>query len=187
MEDLDIVIQRRNGVYFAGIPAIGLYARADTSVRRSTGSKTENGSSSPALRSRHHDDFKPRAPVRPVFDDFRSIAGFAIKTGLFVCLVAGAVIFTTYATASSIERVMDRIHATVQHYASIGGREFWSKARLEIARAAAPDNDLTEPEKRKLIVDLETLSARWRPFINAIISPEPAKPPDRGANSGNQQ
>ena len=92
---------------------------------------------------------------------------FAIKTCIVAVIVTACTVFAADWVIGSAEESFSRSVKSVQQI-SIGGREFWARLEKELDRAASPASDLPPERKEKLVNNVRTISARWRPLIDAL-------------------
>ena len=92
---------------------------------------------------------------------------FAIKTCIVAVVVTACAVFAADWVIGSAEESFARSVRSIQQ-TSIGGRKFWTRLEAELDRAAAPASDLPPERKQKLINNVRTLAARWRPLIDAL-------------------
>jgi hypothetical protein len=87
---------------------------------------------------------------------------FAVKTCIVAIVISGCTIFVADWVIGSLQDSVRELR--------IGGRQFWSKIENELDHAAAPSSDLSPEKKQRLLNDVRTIAARWRPFIDAVRS-----------------
>jgi len=107
------------------------------------------------------------------------VGQFAIKA----CIVAAVISISTMfvanwiidtaefairRTANDLRSQFQDLRSQYQGGGSIGGRPFWTAVEHEIEQAASPERDLPPEKKQKLLDELHTIGARWRPFIDAL-------------------
>lgn len=92
---------------------------------------------------------------------------FFIKACIAGFIVTACVVFSADWIIESIEHSVARTISSLQPGA-VGGRRFWSKLEEELDRAAAPGSDLSAEKKEKLINNIRTIAARWRPLFEAL-------------------
>ena len=88
-----------------------------------------------------------------------TVQQFAIKTCIVAVVISACTIF-----------VSDWLIQDVKESLALprGGPVFWAKLERALDRAAGPREDLPPEKKQKLINDVRTIVARWRPFLDAI-------------------
>lgn len=107
------------------------------------------------------------------------VTPFIIKTCVVAAVVTACTIFVTDWIIGSVEESFARSFANVQQVVSsvqetsIGGRKFWARVEEELDRAASPASDLPPERKQKLINNVRTIVARWRPVIDALQEDRP--------------
>ena len=87
-----------------------------------------------------------------------NIIQFAIKTCIVAFVISGCTIFVANWVIGNVR----------DSFRELGGRQFWTKIENELHRAAAPSSDLSPENKQRLLNDVRTIAARWRPFIEAL-------------------
>jgi hypothetical protein len=103
-----------------------------------------------------------------------TVAPFIIKTCVVAAVVTACTIFAADWIIGSAEESFGRSFKTVQQAVrsvqetSIGGRKFWARLEEELDSAASPAADLPPERKQKLINNVRTIAARWRPVIEAL-------------------
>jgi hypothetical protein len=153
IDDLEIVIRRRNGHYLARIPQIGLYA---------TGDSLPNAVA--ALDDKKHALKEELIKANALDDVIVSPPGqrrVLPALLLFAAKAAVVLVAILYAVAYS-ERAFER---QVDQLRKVGGASFWSGLEQNIARAAAPGGDLPEAKKQELLANIHVIVERWRPFV----------------------
>ena len=182
IENLDIVIQKKGEVFFAGIPQIELYAKADSAQA----ALAELEKKKLVLYADIGDDdfhvgtdAQQRPTSRSLPAPSSGLWQFFVKTAVVIGILVGALTLGGLTVASKVQQSVERTQAKL----SIGGRQFWTKVEEGIARAADPKSDLPEPLKAKLLADIRIIVARWQPFAAELakFAPEPPK-----SNSNNQ-
>jgi hypothetical protein len=96
------------------------------------------------------------APRRP-----GSIAQFALKAIIAAIVVCAATLFLA-------NTLLDRIETGINSV-KIGGPAFWGKIERELARAADPSSDLPPEQRERILNNLKTVVARWKPFVDVIV------------------
>lgn len=108
------------------------------------------------------------------------VGTFLIKTLIIVVAIGALLTYIDSLVESRLGAIETRIILMRQSVGPIGGRAFWSEVERKLDDLADPTNDLSVEKKQKIIRNIRTLSARWRPFIDAAIVPEP-----KSGQSGN--
>lgn len=173
LDELDLVIRRQNGKVIAGIPQLGLFARADdinAAIAALDAKKTafvadlkeagELDMLELEIRSVPKHDV---ATIRPA----GNLGQFALKTVIVVCCLVGALAISGVLIASKVERSVENTVAQIKSV-KIGGSQFWTKLEGELDRMAQPGSDLPEAKKQKLLTDIRVIAAKWRPFVVEI-------------------
>jgi len=178
IENLDVIIQKKGNVFFAGIPQIALYAKADSAQA----ALAELEKKKLVLYADIGDeDFHVGTDARPptashpspVPSSSAGLLQFFVKTAVVIGILVGALTLGGLTVASKVQQSVERTQAKL----SIGGRQFWMKLEEGIARAADPKSDLPEPLKAKLLADIRIIVARWQPFVAELakLAHEPPK------------
>jgi hypothetical protein len=164
IENLDVVIQKKGEVFFAGIPQIELYAKADSAQA----ALAELEKKKLVLYADIGDDdfhvsadAQQRPALHPASAPSPGLWQFFVKTTVVIAILVGALTLGGLTVVSKVQQSVERTQAKL----SIGGRQFWTKVEEGIARAADPKSDLPEPLKAKLLADIRTIVARWQPFL----------------------
>jgi len=108
---------------------------------------------------------------------FGDIAQFAVKTCIVAIVISASTIFVANWIMESLETsatrglraLREEIRAEFQK-TPIGGPRFWGKVEQELDRAADPASDLPPDKKQKLVNDVRVITARWRPFVDAVTT-----------------
>jgi hypothetical protein len=161
LDDLDMVIRRRNGRYLAKIPQVGLYAAADSlpnalaALEVKKQSLLEELTAADALGEIHAVSDTPtgRMQVLP------ALGVFAAKGAIVVVLILAAVGYTRHAIEAEINQIRSP---------KVGGTVFWANVESNLARAADPANDLPAAKKEALLAELRVIVDRWRPFVREV-------------------
>jgi hypothetical protein len=97
---------------------------------------------------------------------------FAAKTCIVVIAISVGGLFVVNSIIENLEdaaaRMTFSLPAQFAAGSSMGARQAWAKIEQELDRAADPSTDLPPEKKQKLINDVHTIVARWRPFIDAV-------------------
>ncbi len=175
VDELDVVIRHKGGKVIAGIPQIGLYAKGDDvnvalaaldARKKAFVTDLEEAGELDMLEI----EDRP-APTRRVatITPAGGLGQFALKTGIVVCCVVAAFVFSAVLIASKVEQSIERTVNNVKSI-KIGGPQFWTRMEDELDRMARPGNDLPEAKKQKLLADIHAITAKWRPFVAEIQS-----------------
>jgi hypothetical protein len=164
IDELDIVIRHKSGKVTAGIPQLGVYAKADdvhaaiTALEQKRAAFLADLSEAGGLDDlevRHYNVGSPPQRRRS------ELGQFTLKALIIIGLIAGAFVLSAALVAPRIERV-------VEQYTKVGGVQFWAKVEDELERAADPAHDIPPEKKRKLLSQIQVLVERWRPFMAEI-------------------
>jgi len=158
LDDLDVVVRRQSGLYFARVPQVGLYATAATLPKALEALEAKKKGLLEELTAANALDEISVAPfvaaarktMLPV------LALFLAKGVIVVALFVGAVAYARHAVQHEIDR----------YSAMHGGAMFWTQFEIAIERAADPSNDLPAAKKQALLANLHVLVDRWRPFVS---------------------
>ncbi len=162
LDDLDVMVRRQNGRYFARIPQVGLYTTADSLPEAVTALEAKKKSLQEELGAA---DVLDQFNIVPIgYGAGASNAAvqtrmlpaltlFAAKCVIVVLLFLSAV---TYA-AHTIRQLNQDIR--------FGGASFWTAVADDINRAASPAADLPAAKKQALLDDIHVIVDRWRPFV----------------------
>jgi hypothetical protein len=165
IEELDIVIRRKDGRVTAGIPQLALYVTADDVHAAITALEQK--------RTAFFGDLAGDIEL-PSTGGWRQrpteggIGQFALKAAIVIGLIAGTAVISAALLLPKIERIIVNAQARVQQLTKFGGHEFWTKAERELARAAEPTSDLTPEQKRRILSQINVIVERWRPFVAEI-------------------
>ena len=186
LDELDVVIRRKNGKVTAGIPQLGLFARADDTNAALTALDAKKKDFVAEYEPGEIDEIVDQlAPTRRLART--GIAGdlgrFTLKAGIVVCCVVAAFVISGVLIASKVEQSIEN---TVNNVKSIkvGGSQFWTRVEDELDRMARPGSDLPEAKKQKLLADIHAIAAKWRPFVveaQSVIS-DPNNPRPSGGH-----
>jgi hypothetical protein len=164
IDELDIVIRHKSGKVTAGIPQLGVYAKADdvhaaiTALEQKRAeflADLNEAGGLDDLEVRHYNVGSPPQRRRS------ELGQFTLKALIIIGLIAGAFVLSAALVAPRIERV-------VEQYTKVGGVQFWAKVEDELERAADPAHDIPPEKKRKLLSQIQVLVERWRPFMAEI-------------------
>jgi hypothetical protein len=168
MDELDIVIRQKSGKVTAGIPQLGLYAKADDVHAAITALEQKRAAFLADLNEAGGlDDLEVRHyNVSSAPQQRRSELGqFTLKALIIIGLITGAFILWAALLIPRIERVAENTEAKMQQYTKVGGAQFWAKVEDELERAADPAHDIPPEKKRKLLSQIHVLVERLRPFV----------------------
>ena len=186
LDELDVVIRRKNGKVVAGIPSIGLYASA-----------SDPAAAFAALEARkiaYEADLEEAGLAESIDVDNRPATApkakassgglglFALKSVIIVGLITAAVILAGGLLALKVDETIDRtVYAVRMQLAplantKIGGSQFWSKVSSELDRAASANNNIPPEQQEKLLANIRVLVNRARPFV-AEMAPLFSAPP----------
>lgn len=173
-DSFDIIIRRKGGVCFAGIPEVGLYAKGEDPIaalgaldRRKREIADELGA-----------DFEPFALASSQSNrqpgERTSIGSFVLKLIVVVAVLTGSAFFAFEMFASKAEQSLLRWRA------AISAPQVGAIVRREIERAAEAARNAPDADKQKLVEDVRAIAERWRPVANEVTSllfgPPPCPP-----------
>jgi hypothetical protein len=193
LDELDVVIRRKNGKVIAGFPQLGLFAKADDvnaalaaldAKKKAFVADLEEAGELDTLEIEDRPAPTRRiAMIRPAGD----LGQFALKAGIVVCCVVAAFVISGVLMASKVERSIENAVNSVKSV-KIGGSQFWTRMEDELDRMARPGSDLPEAKKQKLLADIRAIAAKWRPFVVEIQSAlaDPNNPPRSAGTSANK-
>jgi hypothetical protein len=179
LDELDIVIRRKNGKIIASIPQFGLYAKGENveaalaaldAKKKELAVELEGTGEFDILEIDNHRTAPSRGAPGSTFGD---LGRFAIKTGIVAfCIVAALTIL-----GAKVEKTINNVKSV-----KIGGAQFWSHLEAELDRMASPVNDLPDAKKQKLVADVRAIAVKWHPFVaeiqSALAGPDsPSQPP----------
>lgn len=171
IDELEVVIRRKNGTVTAAIPAIRLYASAsDDQAALQALEEKKRALVRDLTEAGELENFEVRAvPSGSMPSVTQSTTGqFALRAFIVTALIAGAVIVSGVVLSSRVEAIVDRTLAQSEKFTKIGGRQFWSKLEAELDRMADPRYGLPEEKKKKLLSDIRSIAAQLRPFVAEI-------------------
>lgn len=199
-DELDVVIRRKNSKVTAGIPQLGLFAKADDinaalaaldAKKKTFVADLEDAGELDMLEI----EVRP-APTRRVATIRPSggLGQFALKAGIVVFCVVAAFVTSGVLIAPKVEQSINLIASKVEQSINnvksikIGGSQFWVRMEDELDRMARPDSDLPEAKKQKLLADIRAIGVKWRPFVVEIQSAlaDPNNPPRPAGTSANK-
>jgi hypothetical protein len=165
IDDYETVIRREGATFLAGVPQLGLYARADSAdaalqaleAKKSRLAADIEAVGVPAA-------FPDRAPAPPN-------VRYLDALGLFAAKAAIVFLFLAVAVAASGAVITARVHSAVIDIMgsdTVGGAQFWSKLEQDLQKAADPSGDLPEQKKQQLLANIKVLVNRWHPFVAAV-------------------
>lgn len=172
VSELDIVIRQKGNKVVAGIPQIGLYAKAETvslalaeleAKKSALVADLEEAGELDSLRIDKNLATNQIGTGGPRND----LRFFAAKVGIVVSLVMVGFVVSSLLIVAKVEKVV--INTTDQIKSiKVGGSQFWSNVEAGIDRMASPISDLPEDKKKKLLNDIHVIASRWRPFLDEI-------------------
>jgi hypothetical protein len=178
LDQVDVLIRRRNGRVFASIPQLSLYAKGesvDAALAALDAKKVALAAELAEVGELEPLEIAPLsfAAGRPMITTpapggYRQ---FVIKTGIVAIAIALVIVVSGLFVALSLQGVVSDIKTI-----KIGGEAFWSHVEGEIDRMASPQSDLPEKKKEKLLAEIRAIGVKWRPFLVELRSV--LNPPD---------
>lgn len=178
LDELDVIIRRKGGKVVAGIPAVGLYASADTVAaaldalearKAAYRSDLEEAGFTGDIANRAA--AVPMTGARPASNDLRS---FALKSVIAIGLITAAIVLAGGLLVAKIDDTIDRTVYAIRTQlapianAKIGGSQFWSKVENEIDRVANVNNSLAPEKQQKILSNIRAIVGRVRPFVAEV-------------------
>jgi hypothetical protein len=178
LDELDVVVRRKNGRVVAGVPSLGLYATADDTVaalakldekKRAYEADLEEAGLSEIIVAGGSTAGASTAP-----SNTGGLRGVALKSGIVIGMITVAVIIGGGLLASRIDATIDRTIYSVKTQlgplsnGKIGGSQFWSKIESELDRVASADNNLAPEKQARLLQNIRAIVTRIRPFVGEI-------------------
>ena len=169
LDELDIVIRRKNGKILASIPQFNLYAKGENveaalaaldAKKKELAAELEEPGEFEILEIDNR-----RASRGAPGSTFGDLGRFAIKAGIVAFCIAAALSISGVIVGSKIEKAIDNVKSV-----KIGGAQFWSRMEAELDRMASPASDLPEAKKQKLLADVRAIAVKWHPFVVEIQS-----------------
>jgi peptidoglycan/LPS O-acetylase OafA/YrhL len=197
MDEFDIIIRHSNGRVVAGMPEIGLYAKADSVEAAIDQLKAKRKTLFDDVSPSDLAGFRKPADARPadavaIRSDSGSIGRFAAKLGIVLVLFGLISVFSAWWIVGRAEavviRAQDRAEVLVARAQALvaqtrlGGRDFWTKIEQNVDGLADPAQDLSAEKKAKLLSDVRIIVTRWRPFLTEL-APLFAPPPEPEKNA----
>lgn len=71
--------------------------------------------------------------------------------------------------SARLDRAQAMARTIIAESSGVGGRKFWLRIEHAIEDLADPKNDLSPEKKEKLLKEIDTISNRWRPFLQRGI------------------
>lgn len=186
LDEFDIVIRRKSANTIAALPQLGLYAKgADlNSALEVLEQKKKLLLEDLASGAVDPDLIRSLGKTPPPASHPENLGPFALKAGILITLITFAVMVAAEFAAAKLETVMDKgrvvVASSVQEFTGGSGRKFWTGVEQALERAADPASDIPEEKKEKILSNIRTVAARWRPFvseaISVVASPDAAKP-----------
>jgi hypothetical protein len=175
MDELEVVIRHKNDRFTAGIPQLGLFAKADNiNAALAALDVKKNAYLADLEEAGELDTLEIEDRLTPTRRGTQGsspggIGQFILKAGIVVCCVVVAVVSSSVLIVSKAEQSFENAVKSAKSI-KIGGAEFWSHVEDELDRMARPGSDLPEAKKQKLLADIHAISAKWHPFVAEIQS-----------------
>jgi hypothetical protein len=183
LDKFDVVLKRSGGQVRASVPQLGIVAVADDPLSALDEVERKKAELKDDLaKSGVVEDFTAADPfaiiwsvIRQRRDDLRrmrvpavvsEIGRFAVKAAIVACLITGALVFTGNLLAQKLEGLFARVEGSVERIeAGTRGRALWARLERGLEGLAAPENELPEERKQKLLSDIRIIATRWKPFV----------------------
>jgi hypothetical protein len=171
LDELDVVVRRKNGVTLASIPQLNLYAKGENveaavaaldAKKRELASELEESDGFEILEIGDRHATLSRGAPGSTFGD---LSRFAIKAGIVAFCIAAALSISGIIVESKIEKALNNLKSV-----KIGGAQFWSRMEAELDRMASPASDLPEAKRQKLLADVHAIAVKWHPFVAELKS-----------------
>jgi len=171
LDRFEISVLRKDDKITAAVPQLGLYATATDihgaidALERKKAALLDDLTAAGEL-----ENLSPVAFPNPVpLGASQGLARFILKVGIFVALVAIAIVVTTNLLATKIETTRAAWQTTLQENTKIGGAQFWSKVEKSLDDLADPKSEMPEEKRQKILSNIRVLRDRWWPFIAAAM------------------
>jgi len=171
LDQFEISIRRKNDKVTAAVPQLGLYATASDihgaldAFERKKAALLEDLTAAGEVET-----LSPAAVADPVVPTTsQGLAQFALKVGIVVALIAGAIVLTSNLIATKLESTRLAWQATLQEHTKIGGAQFWSKVEKSLDQLADPKSEMPEEKRQKILSNIRVLRDRWWPFIAEAV------------------
>jgi hypothetical protein len=177
LDELDVVVRRRDGRVIAGVPSLGLYATADDAMaaldkldakKRAYEADLEEAGLSEIVAS------GPAAGASTASPKAGGVRAAVLKSGIIIGMITAAVIISGGLLASRIDATIEKTIYSVKTQlgplaaGKIGGSQFWSKIESELDRVASADNNLAPEKQARLLQNIRAIVTRIRPFVGEI-------------------
>jgi len=169
LDKFEISIRRKDDKITAAVPQLGLYATATDiygaldALERKKAALLEDLTAAGEIENLSAVAADRAAPATS------GLAQFTLKVGIFVVLVAIAIVVTTNLVATKIETTRVAWQTILQDYSKIGGAQFWSKVEKGLDQLADPKTEMPEDKRQKILSDIRAIRDRWWPFIAAAV------------------
>jgi hypothetical protein len=158
LEDLEVVVRRRDANYVARIPQLGLYAAADSLPKALEKLQVKK------------EGLLDELTAAGALDEIQVVhLGAATQSGLLSALVMflakAVIVLALFLAATSF--VSYTIQRQIEHSQlnKFGTAMFWDRVEASLARASDPANDLPAARKQALLAELHIVVDLWRPFV----------------------
>jgi hypothetical protein len=178
LEDLDVILRRKDGMFMAIIPSLYLYATGETEAA----ALAAIGEKRRQIRQGWPDDrefqdlrgsFAPNGEARR--GQSGSLGQFSLKCAIAALVGTLAVMLLLLLIGFVAESRLRHARPSAQQIALV--------VETLISRAADPDSDLSEQRKQRILADMRTIADKWRPFLNELsdILGRPVPQPNQNA------
>ncbi len=169
LDELDIVIRRKNDLVIAFIPEARLYAASPTltgALQLLEKKKDELKTELDAMGMR--EEFVTAAPLGTTTRSAAvgNLLQFTLKGLMAVVMVVLALEYMASSIETRMDLFVEKVRNPLQSFK--GGHGFWTRLEVELARQANQTADIPEARKQKILTDIRTLVQRWRPFVAEV-------------------
>ena len=178
LDEFDLVVRRKNARVIAGVPALGLYATADSTAAALEALEVKKRAYEADLEEAGLTEIIEAGDNAPKPSAARPIAGqlrlFALKVGIVVGIITAGVVIGAGILVARVDATIDRTIYSVRTQlgpmanGKIGGSQFWLKIDSELQRAASADNNLAPEKQERILTNIRSIVARVRPFASEI-------------------
>src|SRR5262245_15790169 len=169
LDKFEISIRRKDDKITAAVPQLGLYATATDVYGALDALERKKAALLEDLTAAGEVENLSAVATDRVAPATSGLAQFTLKVGVFVVLVAIAIVVTTNLVATKIETTRQAWQTTLQDYTKIGGAQFWSKVEKGLDQLADPKTEMPEDKRQKILSDIRAIRDRWWPFIAAAV------------------
>jgi hypothetical protein len=188
LDQLEIVIRRRNGTVIASIPQLSLHAKGDSVEVALAALDAKKAVLAAELEEVGELDTFEASPIPVTVGRTIAVSApgdlrqFALKMAIVAVALTGMLVVSGLFMAGAVQNVVNSANDTFK-----GGAVFWGNLERQLDLMASPDEDLPEAKKQKLLADIRAIGAKWRPFLIeihsafAVPNESPAQQPGQSA------